>query len=68
MPHTGVIERPDLQNIYLDKLPKGVVVNGDGVVGYERNQNGRGLRVMMDSGATVEGDVLIGADGIWSAV
>eukprot|EP00957_Ditylum_brightwellii_P150625 11468451-Ditylum_brightwellii.AAC.1 len=29
MPYTGVIERPDLQQIYLDALPKGVVKNGD---------------------------------------
>ena len=68
MAYTGVIERPDLQNIYLNNLPKGVVQNGDGVVGYERNPNGHGVRVKMESGATVEGDVLIGSDGIWSAV
>jgi len=68
LPYTGVIERPDLQNIYLKNLPEGVVRNGDGVVGYERNKNGHGVKVTLDSGATVEGDVLIGADGIWSAV
>ena len=29
MPYTGVIERPDLQQFYLDALPEGVVQNGD---------------------------------------
>jgi 2-polyprenyl-6-methoxyphenol hydroxylase-like FAD-dependent oxidoreductase len=68
MPYTGVIERPDLQNIYLNNLPKGTVRNGDGVLGYEKNTKGHGVLVKLESGATVEGDVLIGADGIWSAV
>merc|ERR1712127_313306 len=64
MPYTGVIERPDLQQIYLDSIPKGVVRNGDGVVRYETNPKGHGVRAILESGATVEGDVLIGADGI----
>jgi zeaxanthin epoxidase len=68
MPYTGVIERPDLQQIYLDKLPKGMVQNGDGVVSYETNSNGYGVKAIMDSGKVIEGDVLLGADGIWSAV
>jgi zeaxanthin epoxidase len=68
MPYTGVIERPDLQNIYLANMPAGTVQNGDGVVGYVRNTKGSGVVVKLESGATVEGDVLIGADGIWSAV
>jgi len=68
MPYTGVIERPDLQQIYLDALPKGVVQNGDGVERYETNANGYGVKAVLSSGKTVEGDVLIGADGIWSAV
>jgi len=68
MDYTGVIERPDLQNIYLQSLPEGVVRNGDGVIGYEQNPSGHGVRVKMESGETLEGDVLIGADGIWSSV
>lgn len=68
MPFTGVIDRPDLQQIYLEELPKGVVMNGDGVASYTRNKNGHGVKVTLDSGKEVEGDVLIGADGIWSAV
>merc|ERR1712038_1174972 len=42
--------------------------NGDGVIGYETNPNGYGVKAQMESGNTVEGDVLIGADGIWSSV
>ena len=68
MAYTGVIERPELQQIYLDKLPKGMVQNGDGVVSYETNSNGYGVKAVMDSGKIIEGDVLLGADGIWSAV
>eukprot|EP00565_Helicotheca_tamesis_P006187 CAMPEP_0185723902 /NCGR_PEP_ID=MMETSP1171-20130828/579_1 /TAXON_ID=374046 /ORGANISM="Helicotheca tamensis, Strain CCMP826" /LENGTH=558 /DNA_ID=CAMNT_0028391671 /DNA_START=107 /DNA_END=1783 /DNA_ORIENTATION=- len=67
MPYTGVIERPDLQDIYLKALPKGVVQNGDGVVGYKTAADGT-ITATMESGKEVEGDVLIGADGIWSSV
>jgi len=68
MAYTGVIERPDLQQIFLDKLPEGMVQNGDGVIRYETNSNGYGVKAIMESGEAVEGDVLFGADGIWSSV
>eukprot|EP00568_Trieres_chinensis_P017955 CAMPEP_0183323746 /NCGR_PEP_ID=MMETSP0160_2-20130417/75234_1 /TAXON_ID=2839 ORGANISM="Odontella Sinensis, Strain Grunow 1884" /NCGR_SAMPLE_ID=MMETSP0160_2 /ASSEMBLY_ACC=CAM_ASM_000250 /LENGTH=453 /DNA_ID=CAMNT_0025491173 /DNA_START=14 /DNA_END=1372 /DNA_ORIENTATION=- len=68
MPYTGVIDRPDLQEIYLNAVPKGVIHNGDAVVGYKKNPKGPGVKVQMESGKEVEGDILIGADGIWSAV
>jgi zeaxanthin epoxidase len=67
MPYTGVIGRADLQEIYLDSLPEGTVRNGDGVESYEHSPTG-GVKVVLQSGKEVEGDVLIGADGIWSAV
>lgn len=67
MPYTGVIERPDLQEIYLQALPPGTVQNGDGVEKYEKLPNG-GVKAVLQSGREVTGDVLIGADGIWSAV
>merc|ERR1711966_243034 len=35
--------------------------------GYEQTKEGT-VKAIMQSGKTVEGDVLIGADGIWSAV
>jgi len=68
MPYTGVIDRPDLQEIYLASLPKGTVQNGDAVARYEHMEDGKGVKAILESGKTVYGDVLIGADGIWSAV
>lgn len=68
MPYTGVIERPDLQDIYLNNLPKGTVQNGDGVVSYVKDSKTGQVTVELDSGKKVTGDVLIGADGIWSSV
>jgi zeaxanthin epoxidase len=68
MPYTGVIERPTLQELYLQSLPKGTIQNGDGVETYVKTNNGNGVQVTLSSGRTMEGDVLIGADGIWSAV
>jgi zeaxanthin epoxidase len=66
LPYTGVIDRPDLQEILLRSLPPGTVQNGDGVDRYEKTSNG--VKAILQSGAEVYGDVLIGADGIWSAV
>jgi zeaxanthin epoxidase len=68
MPYTGVIDRSDLQEIYLESLPEGTVRNGDGVASYEHLPKNQGVRVTMESGQQVSGDVLIGADGIWSSV
>jgi zeaxanthin epoxidase len=68
MPYTGVIERPDLQDIFLNQMPAGVVQNGDGVSSYTKDAKTGKVIVSLESGATLTGDVLIGADGIWSAV
>jgi zeaxanthin epoxidase len=68
MPYTGVIERPVLQEIYLNSLPKGVIQNGDAVVDYTRDSKTDQITVELQSGRKIVGDVLIGADGIWSAV
>lgn len=68
MPYTGVIERPDLQDIYLNNLPEGCVQNGDGVKSYTTDSKTGAVSVEMESGNIVNGDVLIGADGIWSVV
>jgi zeaxanthin epoxidase len=68
MPYTGVIERPDLQEIYLKNLPKGVIQNGDGVTSYNTDPKTGQVTVELDSGRKITGDILIGADGIWSAV
>lgn len=68
MPYTGVIERPDLQEIYLNNLEEGIVRNGNGVVSYTTDSATGRVTAELESGETVTGDVLIGADGIWSAV
>eukprot|EP00929_Paragymnodinium_shiwhaense_P112352 TRINITY_DN8060_c0_g1_i1.p1 TRINITY_DN8060_c0_g1~~TRINITY_DN8060_c0_g1_i1.p1 ORF type:complete len:654 (+),score=164.64 TRINITY_DN8060_c0_g1_i1:75-2036(+) len=69
LPYTGVIERPDLQDILLDECrsrKKDFITNGNGVVGYTNHD--KGVTVKLQDGSTVEADVLVGADGIWSAV
>merc|ERR1719359_2081368 len=67
MPYTGVIDRPDLQEILLNSLHGDTVRNGVGITGYQNNKDNT-VTVNMDDGTHETCDVLIGADGIWSAV
>ena len=67
LPYTGVVDRPDLQEIMLQALPKGVLTNATKVVGYEKLPNFEGVKVKTEDGTEYKADVLIGADGIWSA-
>ncbi|CAK0821674.1 unnamed protein product [Prorocentrum cordatum] len=67
LPYTGVVDRPDLQEILLDSLPEGTVQNGKKVAGYEKLPDFQGVKISLEDGETVEADVLLGADGIWSA-
>lgn len=69
MPYTGVIDRPDLQEILLDEcrqIKPDFIQNGNGVIGYENLDNG--VSVTLADGTTATADVLVGSDGIWSAV
>jgi len=69
LPYTGVIDRPDLQEILLDEcraLKPDFIRNGSPIVGYENHEEG--VTAKLGDGTTVEADVLVGADGIWSAV
>jgi len=69
LPYTGVIDRPDLQEILLDEcnqLKAGFIQNGAPVVGYTNHDSG--VTVKLEDGTEVEADILVGADGIWSAV
>lgn len=69
LPYTGVIDRPDLQEILLEEcraLKPDFIVNGSPVQGYR--PTAAGVQPMLADGSTVEADVLVGADGIWSAV
>ncbi|CAE7210352.1 ABA2 [Symbiodinium sp. KB8] len=67
LPYTGVVDRPDLQEIMLQALPEGVLVNATKVVGYEKLPNYEGVNIKTEDGTEYKADVLIGADGIWSA-
>eukprot|EP00980_Cylindrotheca_fusiformis_P015845 scaffold4637_cov128-Cylindrotheca_fusiformis.AAC.16 len=71
LPYTGVIDRPDLQDILMDeckKLKPDFIVNGNQVTAYEDKGKGEGVDVFLADGTAVDADVLVGADGIWSAV
>ena len=65
---SGVISRNTLQQVYLDAIPEDVVQYRDSVVSYDEIKSGYGLNVFTESGLSIFGDVLIGADGIWSSV
>lgn len=73
LPYTGVIDRPDLQEILLDNMKEGRVKNSKPIVQYIENADGT-VDVMTGekdgiAGKTYKGfDVLIGADGIWSNI
>jgi len=60
-----VIDRPILQDILLEKVGK-CVTKGAEVIGCE--QVGERVRVKLSTGETVEGDMLVGSDGINSRV
>lgn len=65
MPFTCVVDRPDLQTILLSRTQEHVR-NAAAVDSYKHD--GNGLVVTLEDGKTVHGDVLVGADGIWSSV
>jgi zeaxanthin epoxidase len=71
LPYTGVIDRPDLQEILIDeckKLKPDFIQNGNPVEGYVNLGKGNGVTVNLADGSTADADVLVGSDGIWSAV
>ena len=58
------MHRADLIGILADALPEGIVHTGHRCIGFE--QDDRHARVTFANGATVEADIVIGADGIHS--
>ena len=60
------MHRADLVDMLAKALPAGVVHTGRRCIGYERN--GALARVSFANGTVAEGDVVIGADGIHSAL
>lgn len=71
LPYTGVIDRPDLQEILIDecrKIKPNFMQNGNPVNGYVSRGKGLGVTVNLEDGTCAEADVLVGSDGIWSSV
>lgn len=71
LPYTGVIDRPDLQEILIDecrKLKPDFIQNGNPVEGYVDLGKGNGVTVNLADGTKADADILVGSDGIWSAV
>jgi len=71
LPYTGVIDRPDLQAILIDeckKIKPDFIKNGNPVTGYQSHGRGKGVTVNLADGNTADADLLVGSDGIWSAV
>lgn len=68
LPYTGVIDRPDLQEIMLSQMKPGSVLNNVPVIGYEQNEDGT-VDLKLSKGEDIKGfDVVVGADGIWSSI
>jgi zeaxanthin epoxidase len=72
LPYTGVIDRPDLQEILLNNLHEGSVINNKGLSHYEEILTDDGnsqINLYFQDGSNEKGfDIVVGADGIWSAV
>jgi len=71
LPYTGVVDRPDLQEILIDeckKLKPDFIQNGNPVTSYENLGEDEGVKVTLADGSTADADILVGSDGIWSAV
>mmetsp|Transcript_26875 Transcript_26875/g.67821 ORF Transcript_26875/g.67821 Transcript_26875/m.67821 type:complete len:559 (+) Transcript_26875:33-1709(+) len=67
--YTGVIDRPDLQELLLDEIGGDDVVQRDAeVVKYEQLPGSEGVKVTLKDGKVMTGDILVGSDGIWSAI
>jgi 2-polyprenyl-6-methoxyphenol hydroxylase-like FAD-dependent oxidoreductase len=64
-PSIGV-HRADLQRVLADAIDASRLRTGHACVGFEQNQSG--VRARFDNGWVEEGEFLIGADGIHSAV
>jgi 2-polyprenyl-6-methoxyphenol hydroxylase-like FAD-dependent oxidoreductase len=60
------VRRPELHRVLLDAVDGGVVRFGETCVGFA--QDGEGVKVRLAGGGEERGDVLIGADGLRSAL
>jgi salicylate hydroxylase len=65
----GLIYRADLHNVFLDAckaMPNVRLRTGSKVESF--TQDGSGVKVHVAGGEVVQGDALIGADGLWSRI
>ncbi|XP_073296249.1 zeaxanthin epoxidase, chloroplastic-like isoform X1 [Primulina huaijiensis] len=66
LPVTRVISRMTLQQILARAVGSDIIINESNVVDFE--DDGEKVTVKLESGQCYEGDLLVGADGIWSKV
>lgn len=66
LPVTRVISRMTLQQILAHAVGDDVILNDSNVVDFV--DNGSTVTVILENGQKYEGDLLVGADGIWSKV
>ncbi|XP_074587657.1 zeaxanthin epoxidase, chloroplastic-like [Curcuma longa] len=66
LPVTRVISRMTLQQILARALGDDLILNDSNVVDFV--DNGDKVTVVLENGQQYEGDLLVGADGIWSNV
>ncbi|KAJ4962331.1 hypothetical protein NE237_022270 [Protea cynaroides] len=66
LPVTRVISRMTLQEILARAVGEDIIMNGSDVVDFE--DDGNKVTVVLENGQRYEGDLLVGADGIWSKV
>ncbi|KAI7746915.1 hypothetical protein M8C21_020644 [Ambrosia artemisiifolia] len=66
LPVTRVISRMTLQRILAEAVGEDIILNGSNVVSFE--DHGEKVSVTLEDGQQFEGDLLVGADGIWSKV
>ncbi|KAE7999617.1 hypothetical protein FH972_004025 [Carpinus fangiana] len=66
LPVTRVISRLTLQQILARAVGEDIIINESNVVEFE--DNGDKVTVMLENGQSFAGDLLVGADGIWSKV
>nr|XP_043638857.1 zeaxanthin epoxidase, chloroplastic [Erigeron canadensis] len=66
LPVTRVVSRMTLQRILADAVGEDIILNGSNVVSFE--DHGDKVSVVLEDGQQFEGDLLVGADGIWSKV
>ncbi|KAK9678543.1 hypothetical protein RND81_11G218200 [Saponaria officinalis] len=66
LPVTRVISRMTLQQILARAVGEDLIMNGSNVVDFK--DDGNKVTVTLENGKTYEGDLLVGADGIYSKV